>query len=153
MTAKKSQTKNESLAVKDCTCFNLRKATRTVTQLFDEVMQPTGLRATQFTLLAAISSTGEIAIRQLSQVLVMDRTTLTRNLKPLETGRLVKIVPGEDRRTRTLTLTDKGRKTFEKSLPFWRQAQSEVIERLTLGRWKELLKHLDSTVEILGHSG
>ncbi len=153
MTPKKSQAKNETLAVKDCTCFNLRKATRTVTQLFDEVMQPTGLRATQFTLLAAISSTGEIAIRQLSQVLVMDRTTLTRNLKPLETGRLVKIVPGEDRRTRTLTLTGKGRKTFEKSLPFWRQAQSEVIERLTFRRWKDLLKHLDSTVEILGHSG
>ena len=152
MTSKQSQTKNETLAVKDCTCFNLRKATRTVTQLFDEVMQPTGLRATQFTLLAAISSTGTIAIRQLSEVLVMDRTTLTRNLKPLETGRLVKIVPGEDRRIRNLTLTDKGRKTLEKSLPFWRKAQSEVIERLTPRRWKELLKHLDSTVEIIGHS-
>jgi len=145
--------KNETLAVKDCTCFNLRKATRTVTQLFDDVMQPTGLRATQFTLLAAISSTGTIAIRKLSQVLVMDRTTLTRNLKPLETKRLVKIVPGEDRRTRTLTLTDKGRKTLEKSLPFWRQAQSKVIERLTLKRWQELLQNLESTVEILGHSG
>jgi len=153
MNSNKSQAKNETLAVKNCTCFNLRKATRTVTQLFDEVMQPSGLRATQFTLLAAISSTGAIAMRQLSQVLVMDRTTLTRNLKPLETKRLVKIVPGEDRRTRTLTLTDKGRKTLEKSLPFWRQAQSEVIERLTPRRWKELLQHLDSTVEALGHSG
>jgi len=153
MATKKTQMKNETLAVKDCTCFNLRKATRTVTQLFDDVMQPTGLRATQFTLLAAISSTGTIAIRKLSQVLVMDRTTLTRNLKPLETKRLVKIVPGEDRRTRTLTLTDKGRKTLEKSLPFWRQAQSKVIERLTLKRWQELLQNLESTVEILGHSG
>ena len=153
MTSNKSQTKNETLAVKNCTCFNLRKATRTVTQLFDEVMQPAGLRATQFTLLAAISSTGTIAIRQLAHVLVMDRTTLTRNLKPLETARLVKIVPGEDRRTRNLTLTGKGRKALEKALPLWRQAQSRVIERLTLRRWKELLKHLDSTVEILGHSG
>jgi len=153
VTSIKSQAKNETLAVRKCTCFNLRKATRTVTQLFDEVMQPTGLRATQFTLLAAISSTGAIAIRQLSQVLVMDRTTLTRNLKPLETQGLVKIVPGEDRRTRTLTLTGKGRKTLEKAFPFWRQAQSEVIERLTPRRWKKLLQHLDSTVEILGHSG
>jgi DNA-binding MarR family transcriptional regulator len=153
MTSKKSQPKNETLTVKDCTCFHLRKATRTVTQLFDDAMQPTGLRATQFTLLAAISSTGTIAIRQLAQILVMDRTTLTRNLKPLETRRLVKIVPGQDRRTRTLTLTDKGKKTLEKALPFWRQAQSEVIERLTFKRWKDLLKHLDSTVEILAHSG
>lgn len=152
MTSTKSQTNNEALAVHECTCFNLRKATRTVTQLFDDAMQPTGLRATQFTLLAAISSTGAIAIRKLSQVLVMDRTTLTRNLKPLETKRLVKVVPGEDRRTRTLTLTDKGRKTLEKALPFWRQAQSEVIERLTPRRWRNLIKHLDSTVEILGHT-
>jgi DNA-binding MarR family transcriptional regulator len=153
MTSKKPHEKDETLAVKDCTCFSLRKATRTVTQLFDDAMQPTGLRATQFTLLAAISSTGTIAIRKLSKVLVMDRTTLTRNLKPLEARRLVKIVPGEDRRTRTLTLTDKGRKTLEKSLPFWKQAQSEVIERLTFRRWKELLKHLDSTVGILGSTG
>lgn len=153
MASKKTQNKNTALVVKDCTCFNLRKATRVVTQLFDDAMQPTGLRATQFTLLAAISSTGAIAISQLSQVLVMDRTTLTRNLKPLETKRLVKIVPGEDRRTRTLTLTNKGRKTYEKSLPVWRQAQSEVIERLTFKRWKDLLKHLNHAVGALGHNG
>ena len=153
MTSKKSQAKNTTLAVQNCTCFNLRKATRVVTQLFDDWMQPTGLRATQFTLLAAISSTGAIAISQLSKVLVMDRTTLTRNLKPLETKRLVKIVPGEDRRTRTLTLTDKGRKTYENSLPLWRQAQSEVIERLTFKRWKDLLKQLDQAVSVLNPSG
>jgi len=153
MDSKKSNLNSEILAVKDCTCFNLRKATRVVTQLFDDAMQPTGLRATQFTLLAAISATGAIAISQLSKVLVMDRTTLTRNLKPLETKRLVKIVPGEDRRTRTLTLTDKGRKTLEKSLPLWRQAQSEVIERLTFKRWKDLLKHLDQAVRVLGRNG
>jgi len=153
MTANKSQTKNATLAVKDCTCFNLRKATRAVTQLFDDRMRPTGLRATQFTLLAAISDTGAIAISQLSRVLIMDRTTLTRNLKPLETKRLVKIVPGLDRRTRTLALTGKGRKTLEKSLPFWRQAQSEVIERLTSKSWKKLLGLLDRTVEVTGHSG
>ena len=151
MTSKKLQTKDETLAVENCTCFILRKATRTVTQLFDEVMQPCGLRATQFMLLAAISSMGSVAIRQLSQALVMDRTTLTRNLKPLESQKLVKIVPGEDRRTRNLTLTGKGRKTFKNALPLWRQAQSQVIERLTPKRWKELLKNLDSTVEILGH--
>ena len=149
MTSKQSQAKNETLAVKECTCFNLRKATRTVTQLFDETMQPTGLRATQFTLLAAISSMGEVAIRQLAKVLVMDRTTLTRNLKPLESQKLVKIVAGEDRRTRNLTLTDKGHKAFKKAMPYWVEAQSQVIERLTPKRWKELLKNLNSTIRIL----
>jgi DNA-binding MarR family transcriptional regulator len=151
MKSKESKAKTLALRVEDCTCFNLRKATRVVTQLFDDVMQPTGLRATQFTLLAAISATGTIAIRQLANFLVMDRTTLTRNLKPLEAKRLIKIVPGEDRRTRTLTLTDKGKKTYEKSLPVWRQAQAEVVERLTEKRWRELLRQLDRTVEIIGH--
>ena len=152
MTSKKSQPEDETFAVAECTCFNLRKASRTVTQLFDEVMQPSGLRATQFTLLAAISSIGSVAIRQLSQALVMDRTTLTRNLKPLELQKLVKIVPGEDRRTRTLTLTDKGHKTLKKALPYWKQAQSQTIQRLTPKRWRELLKNLDSTIKILGPS-
>lgn len=130
MTQHKSRTNNEPLAVRNCTCFNLRKATRTVTQLFDETMQPAGLRATQFTLLAAINSIGEVAIRQLAQVLVMDRTTLTRNLKPLESSKLIKIVPGEDRRTRNLTLTGKGEKTLKKAMPYWIEAQSQAIERL-----------------------
>ncbi|GJL78932.1 MAG: transcriptional regulator [Nitrospinaceae bacterium] len=147
MTHKKSQPK---YAVHECTCFNLRKATRTVTQLFDEMMQPSGLRATQFTLLAALASLGPVAVRKLSQALVMDRTTLTRNLKPLETQKLVKIVPGEDRRTRNLTLTDKGQKTLKKALPYWNRAQAQVIERLTPKRWKELLKNLDSTIKLLG---
>jgi len=151
MTAKKPQPKdNETLAVAECTCFNLRKATRTVTQLFDETMQPVGLRATQFTLLAAISSFGSVAIRKLSKALVMDRTTLTRNLKPLESQQLVKIVPGEDRRTRTLTLTDKGKRALKKALPYWQQAQLQVIERLGGRRWKELLKNLNATIRILG---
>jgi DNA-binding MarR family transcriptional regulator len=152
MTLKKSPPQTETLEVTECTCFNLRKATRTVTQLFDEVMQPSGLRATQFTLLAAISSIGPVAIRQLSQALVMDRTTLTRNLKPLESQKLVKIVPGEDRRTRNLTLTDKGHKTLKKAMPYWKQAQSQVIERLTPRRWNELMKNLNSSIKILGQA-
>lgn len=115
MTLKKSHPENDAVA--ECTCFNLRKATRTVTQLFDEAMRPTGLRATQFTLLAAIDSFGSVTIRQLSETLVMDRTTLTRNLKPLESQQLVKIVPGEDRRIRNLTLTDKGKKILKNPCP------------------------------------
>ncbi len=152
MTSKKTPLQTGTLTVSECTCFNLRKATRTVTQLFDEVMQPTGLRATQFTLLAAISSFESVAISQRSQALVMDRTTLTRNLKPLESQQLVKIVPGEDRRTRNLTLTNKGKKTFKKAMPYWTQAQSEVIERLTPRRWKELMKNLNSTIKIIGQT-
>ncbi|MEE8273100.1 MAG: MarR family transcriptional regulator, partial [Alphaproteobacteria bacterium] len=67
-----------------CTCFNLRKAARAVTQLYDAALGPSGLRATQFSLIAALGVRGAPTISQLAKAMVMDRTTLTRNLKPLE---------------------------------------------------------------------
>ncbi|HEY9847811.1 MAG TPA: MarR family transcriptional regulator, partial [Candidatus Caenarcaniphilales bacterium] len=88
-----------------CACFNLRKASRAVTQLYDKVLQPSGLLATQFTLLSAIALTGSVTITRLAQELVMDRTTLARNLKPLERQGLIQIKPGQDQRTRIVTLT------------------------------------------------
>src|SRR6266568_2690129 len=65
-----------------CACSNVRKAARAVTQLFDEMLQPTGLRSTQFTLLVAVALLGEAPVTQMARALVMDRTTLARNLKP-----------------------------------------------------------------------
>ena len=81
--------------MQNCTCFNLRKATRAVTQLFDEALKPCGLYATQFTLLAAISSQENVTITELSKTLVMDRTTLTRNLNPLQKSGWVEVTPGD----------------------------------------------------------
>src|SRR5947207_15934276 len=85
-----------------CACSNVRKAARAVTQLFDELLQPTGLRSTQFTLLVAVALLGEAPVMQLSRALVMDRTTLARNLKPPETQGLL---PLEERNDRTRHLT------------------------------------------------
>lgn len=130
-----------------CTCFNLRKATRAVTALFDEALAPSGLRGTQFTLLAALYQTGTATVTRLSQALVMDRTTLTRNLKPLQEQGWVRIVPGEDRRTRAMSLSSKGRQTFEKAVPLWEQAQKDVITSLGKGNWKGLMEHLHLTTE------
>ena len=136
----------------DCTCFNMRKASRTVTQVFDEALQPSGLRATQFSLLAALYFSGPVGVGDLSRELVMDRTTLTRNLKPLAAQNLVRSVPGEDRRTRALSLTSRGKKTLLKALPLWEEAQARVIRRLSRNTWKDLLKHLRTTVDALGSS-
>ncbi len=141
--------KKTAASLKDCTCFNLRKASRAVTQIFDETMQPTGLRATQFSLLAVLSLTGTATVKQLSRELVMDRTTLSRNLKPLEAQNFVRIVPGEDKRTRSLSVTTQGKKAFLKALPYWEDAQTQVIRRLTKGKWNDLLKNLKSTVNAL----
>ena len=129
-----------------CACFNLRKASRTVTQLYDEILQPSGLLATQFTLLVAIALAGSVTITHLAEELVMDRTTLTRNLKPLERQGLIEIAPGQDQRTRVVTLTASGREALVKAIPLWEQAQASVVEGLGQNRWSTLLSNLSDTV-------
>jgi len=138
--------------VSDCTCFNLRKASRVITQLFDQVLQPSGILANQFALLAALSVTESVSITRLAQELVMDRTTLTRNLKPLEREGLIHIEPGQDQRVRVVSLTQKGQAALAKALPLWQQAQAQVIEELGQDRWQTLLSHLSDTVSLLRES-
>ena len=81
----------------NCTCFNLRKAARAVTQMYDAALKPSGLRATQFALLSVVESNGPAGITELARALVTDRTTLTRNLKPLLDQELLQVVDGADR--------------------------------------------------------
>ncbi|MEH2198616.1 MarR family winged helix-turn-helix transcriptional regulator [Nostoc sp.] len=135
-----------------CACFNLRKASRAVTQLFDEKLEPSGLLVTQLTILVAISILGSVAIGDLAEGLVMDRTTLTRNLKPPEREGLIQINPGEDRRVRVVTLTDKGRSVLAQALPLWQQAQADIVESLGQERFNLLLSSLTTTVSIARNS-
>ncbi len=83
-----------------CACFNLRKVTRAVTQLYDELLRPAGLRVTQFSLLVAVRMAGPVGVTRLVELTVMDRTTLTRNLELLQKQGLIEVASGEDRRTR-----------------------------------------------------
>jgi DNA-binding MarR family transcriptional regulator len=131
-----------------CACANLRKASRAVTQLYDESLQPTGLRATQYTLLVALSLTGSTSITYLAQQLVMDRTTLTRNLALLEHQGLVAIAKGDDQRTRLVTLTNQGREAVVKALPLWEQAQTRIVSGLGRQRWNTLLADLSDVVSL-----
>ncbi len=131
-----------------CVCANLRKASRAVTQLYDEALQPAGLRATQYTLLVALSLAGSITITDLAQKLVMDRTTLTRNLTLLEHQGLVTIAPGIDQRTRMISLTNRGREALKKALPLWEQAQKRVVSGLGHNRWDTLLMDLSDVVSL-----
>ena len=146
---KATQSNKRSELVQNCTCFNLRKATRAMTQLYDEALKPCGLYATQFTLLAAISATNDATITELSKVLVMDRTTLTRNLNPLQKQGWVEVVPGEDKRTRTLSLTRSGKKVLSRAMTHWSQIQNQVVKTLGKGNWEELLDNLSFTVKKL----
>ena len=120
-----------------------------VTQVYDAALQPTGLRATQFTLLATLSKRGDLPLTRLAEALVMDRTTLTRNLKPLVDKGFVRIHQDEDQRVRRISLTDAGRNMLDEALPNWRKAQSRLVEDLGRERWSGFLDDLTETVALV----
>ncbi len=131
-----------------CTCANLRQAARAVTQLYDEMLRPTGLRVTQFGILAAALTMEPVTVTRLAEVTVTDRTTLTRNLKLIEKQGLIRVTTGHDRREREVTLTDKGRETLAKAIPHWEKAQSYMIERFGQKRWRTLMGELSAIVAV-----
>jgi DNA-binding MarR family transcriptional regulator len=132
-----------------CTCANLRKAARMVTQAYDAALQAAGLKATQFTVLAVLVSRGDLPLTRLADALVMDRTTLTRNLKPLVRRGLIRIEQEDDRRVRNVSLTVKGRRVFEKARPRWEQAQARISATLGQERWSGFLEDLSATVAVV----
>ncbi len=132
----------------NCACFNLRKATRAVTQLYDEMLRPTGLRATQFSLLVAAEMLGPITVTRLAEMGVIDRTTLTRNFKPLEKRGLIEVVLGKDRRTHMVSLTGRGKEALAKALPLWKKAQARVVKELGRQRWNSLQANLLEVVSL-----
>lgn len=142
----------ESLAkqhnLQKCACFNIRKSARVLTQHYDTMMQPVGLRATQFTILAVLSTTKGISVTDLSSYLMMDRTTLTRNLRPLETQGLVNTQPGDDKRTRLIKLSKKGKNKLENAIPLWKQAQKQVTEYMGNNRFNDFLAELNYVEKI-----
>ncbi|MGP1373756.1 MAG: MarR family winged helix-turn-helix transcriptional regulator [Almyronema sp.] len=135
--------------VSTCACFNLRKATRVITQHFDESLKPSGLLITQFTILVAVALAKSATMNELAQNLVMDRTTLTRNLKPLERQGWLKSEPGSDRRTRVISLTQAGEAILAIALPLWQQAQKNVEQTLGQAHWQTLLAQLTETTALM----
>ena len=119
---------SEILAV--CVCLRLRKASRLVTRTYDDVLRPVGLRSTQLPILIILSLTHSAPMSVLADQLVMDRTTLSRNLRPLEERELVEIVAGEDKRTREVKLTIQGQEAVAKAIPLWDKAQGYAVEAL-----------------------
>ena len=132
----------------NCACFNVRKAARAVTQLYDNILKPTGLRGTQFTLLIALSRRGKVGISQLADALVMERTTLTRNLKPLEKQGLVVVAEGADRRTRAVMITPEGRNRLKDATPYWEQAQEVIAHGLGEKGMNSLLDSISKVISL-----
>lgn len=131
-----------------CVCFQLRRTSRAITQLYDAALQPAGIRSTQFALLIGVAKKQPITISELGNVLIIDSTTLSRSLRKLQQAALLKVVSGSDRRERLVQLTSKGRRVLEETLPHWRKVQGEVTSRLTNQRWCEMLKNLQTLTHL-----
>jgi len=135
-----------------CACANLRRAARAVTQVFDEALAPSGLRATQFTLLVTNRLAGESTINELAERMTMDRTTLSRNLKPLVRSGLLEVRPGEDGRTRLVRVTPAGELMLEEAYPLWQQAQRETVSVLAEEGLEPLLGDVARAVSLAAQS-
>lgn len=112
-----------------CAWLNLRRASRTLTNHYDALVKAqTGLRITQVPILVVIYLAGPQTINDMAEKLDLDRTTLTRNLKPLEHEGLLSVAPGADQRTRVVTLTTQGTQKLLEVLPLWEEAQARMVE-------------------------
>ena len=129
---------------KQCCCFNMRKVSRAVTQFFDRYLEPLGIRSTQFTLLVELGSVSAKTLTEIAEGLVMDRTTLTRNLKPLEKQGLITSVPTSDKRAKAYTLTTSGKEILARTHPTWQQCQDRIVTFLGQERYGNILGELET---------
>ncbi|WP_165423578.1 MarR family winged helix-turn-helix transcriptional regulator [Ktedonosporobacter rubrisoli] len=131
-----------------CLCLNARKMARALTHTYEAFMQPSGLRITQFSLLVAIALAQKVPLTHLAAILAMDRTTLARNLKLLESQNLVNVATSEkDRRVRLITLTQQGYRILKEVLPLWQEAQTQMISLLGLEQARALLANVELVME------
>lgn len=130
-----------------CACFNFRKASRSVTQLFDQILAPSGLRSTQLVILITGQLLGPSSIARLARELVMDRSTLTRNLKPLMNMGLMRFSLSAGGKQKSVELTDEGQAALLRSAPYWEQAQSQLVSRFGTGDWNRIMCDLSSIVD------
>jgi DNA-binding MarR family transcriptional regulator len=125
-----------------CACGRLRRATRALTQLYDDAMAPVGLRVTQFSLLRTLARDGPLRISELAERQLLDRTALSRNLDPLVDHGYIEIIRGDDARTREVALTRNGKAALKRAEPCWTQAQKIVAKRLGAERLEALITTL-----------
>jgi len=128
----------------NCVCFNLRWVARAVTQFFDAEMRRHGIRPTQGTILLALNARESWTMAELSDWLGLERTTLVRNLQPLQRDGLVGADGGGRGKRVELAITAKGRKQVEKLMPAWRTAQNAVVKTLGEKRWSAILSDLET---------
>ena len=131
----------------NCLAMRAQKAVRTMTRAYDEAMRPIGVTSAQFTLLMYVKSGAGQSISFMAEMLSMERTTLTRNLRPLEKAGLVAISNEGYRRTRSISLTEAGEQKLKDGLPLWREVQERTVRKLG-DNWRETRRMLDKLATI-----
>jgi DNA-binding MarR family transcriptional regulator len=117
------------MGIEKCNCMALRRASRRISHFYDSKLAPTGLRTTQFAILALLDEQGGASVNNLAELLDLDRTTMGKNLRPLERRKYVKIAPSPtDGRSRTITLTNAGGAVLKAARRLWRRAQADFEE-------------------------
>jgi DNA-binding MarR family transcriptional regulator len=136
-----------------CLCASLRRATRALTQHYDEALRPLGLRVTQFTVLQALSLTGEVSQRKLGDILALDSTTLTRTLDIMRRSGWISRRRGADRREWRLQLSRSGEDQLKGALPSWKKTQMQIASQLDDKRWYELFELTDQITTLVANPG
>lgn len=122
----------------NCACHRLKVASRAATRAYDDALRPCGLRATQLSLLAAAAVQEAISITELAAAMGLERTTLTRNLAPLQDEGLIAVGNEGRHRSRMVRITAEGRRRMRAALPLWRRAQESLRAKLGEGRWASI---------------
>jgi DNA-binding MarR family transcriptional regulator len=129
-------------SVQNCACFNVCRVSRVITQFFDAEVRRHGVRPTQTPILGALQAKNGWSMAELSEWLAMERTTLLRNLRPLQRDGLVRVIGGGRGGHVQLEITAKGRKALANTLPAWRSAQDKVVALLGKERWSTIINDL-----------
>ena len=136
-----------------CACLNFRKASRSVTHFFDQILAPTGLRSTQLVILIAGELLGPNSVSRLARELVMDRSTLTRNLKPLLGMGLLRFSVADGDKHKSVEVTPEGRRALIAATPYWERAQHQLVNRFGTDQWNRIVGDLDGIVSATRANG
>ncbi len=131
-----------------CICATARMAARSLSRVYDRALEPAGIRTSQFSILARLLEEGPLSVSHLAGRLAMDRTTLARDLRPLERRGLVSVSVGADRRVRMAELTPAGHRLVDEVRPLWKQVQRDVRSQLGTDRVARLMDELRAATAI-----
>ncbi len=126
-------------AVRVCACFNLRRTTRVITQIYDEALAPTGLSSGQYQLLLVVRLLGGSSLQKLANAVSSDRSVMSRTVRPLVLRGYLAMETGRDRRTRAITLTPEGQRALAEGYPLWQKAQARTTSRIGAAQLEQLL--------------